>query len=42
MSFEKLPAQFVGDWCLDNPESDKGPATYRNLIGWLALTLEVD
>jgi hypothetical protein len=25
----KLPAQFVGDWCLDNSGDDKGPSTYR-------------
>jgi hypothetical protein len=26
---QKLPAQFVGDWCLDNPGDDKGTPTYR-------------
>jgi len=26
---QKLPAQFVGEWCLDNPGSDKEPTTYR-------------
>ena len=25
----KLPAEFAGDWCLDNPGSDKEPTTYR-------------
>jgi hypothetical protein len=25
----QLPAQFVGDWCLDNPGTDKDPTTYR-------------
>jgi hypothetical protein len=25
----KLPVQFVGDWCLDNSGDDKGPSTYR-------------
>jgi hypothetical protein len=24
-----LPAQFVGDWCLDNPGNDKESSTYR-------------
>jgi hypothetical protein len=26
---QKLPAQFVGDWCLDNSGNDKEPLTYR-------------
>jgi hypothetical protein len=26
----KLPAQFVGDWCLDNPGDDKASPTYRS------------
>jgi hypothetical protein len=26
---QKLPVQFVGDWCLDNLGSDKEPTTYR-------------
>jgi len=25
----KLPAQFVGEWCLDNPGDDKASLTYR-------------
>jgi hypothetical protein len=25
----KLPTQFVGDWCLDKPGSDNEPTTYR-------------
>jgi len=25
----KLPSQFVGDWCLDNPGDDKASPTYR-------------
>ena len=25
----KLPSQFIGDWCLDNPGDDKAAATYR-------------
>jgi hypothetical protein len=24
-----LPAQFVGDWCLNNSGDDKAPSTYR-------------
>src|SRR5262245_56541346 len=24
-----LPAQFAGNWCLDNSGDDKGPSTYR-------------
>src|SRR5262245_33204009 len=25
----KLPAQFAGEWCLDNSGNDKEPSTYR-------------
>jgi hypothetical protein len=25
----KLPVQFVGDWCLDHSGNDKEPSTYR-------------
>jgi hypothetical protein len=25
----KLPAQFVGDWCLNKSGNDKEPSTYR-------------